>query len=231
MLQLPLDFELKVDATFDNYIDGENALLIEALKNISSGISEFLYFYGASGSGKSHLLQALAHKTAEQSDFNLAYLPLESELVVPQMLEGFGSFDCVCLDNFSAIVEKPDSNVWQESLFHLYNQLKEQNKSLVVVADEAPSALELTLQDLKSRLSAMFIHEVKTLSEQDKLLFIKEKAQEKGLELSDDLANYLLSRGKRDLASINVSLEALDAASLQAKRKITKPFIKEILGF
>ncbi|NVJ66096.1 MAG: DnaA regulatory inactivator Hda [Gammaproteobacteria bacterium] len=231
MLQLPLDFELKVDATFDNFIEGDNALLVRELNKISLGEPEFLYFYGAAGTGKSHLLQALAHTTADQDAFNLAYLPLNSEMVVPQMLAGFDSFDCVCLDDFQTILEKPDAAAWQESLFHLYNKLKEQNKSLVIAANEAPTGLPLQLQDLKSRLSAMFIHEIKSLSEQDKLLFIKRKSNEKGLALSDDLANFILARSKRDLESINASLEKLDAASLQAKRKITKPFIKEVLNF
>lgn len=231
MLQLPLDFELKVDATFDNFIEGQNALLVESLKKLAKGESEFLYFYGTAGTGKSHLLQALAHITAEQDDFNLAYLPLDSEMVVPQMLAGFEAFDCVCLDAFQEILSRENSQEWQEALFHLYNQLKDQNKSLVIAADEAPSGLEIQLQDLKSRLGAMFIHEIKPLSEQDKLLFIKRKSQEKGLELSDDLANFLLSRGKRDLESLNLAIDKLDAASLQAKRKVTKPFIKEVLNF
>ena len=231
MLQLPLDFELKVDATFDNFIEGENKLLLQALKDISQAQPEFLYFYGAAGTGKSHLLQALAHTTAEQINFNLAYLPLDSDMVVPQVLEGFEAFDCVCLDSFQSIIDKPNTNEWQESIFHLYNQLKEQDKSLIIAANEAPIGLALELQDLKSRLSAMLIHEIKPLSEQDKLLFIKEKSQEKGLALNDDLANFILARSKRDLAAINAALEKLDAASLQAKRKITKPFIKEVLSF
>lgn len=229
MLQLPLDFELKVDATFDNFMEGQNALLIQALKGLSSGQSEFLYFYGDSGSGKTHLLQALAHSMSDQQNYNLAYIPLDSDALSPQLLASFEAFDGVCLDAFDSILSRENSREWQEALFHFYNQLRDQGKSLIIAASEAPSGLAISLADLKSRLGAMFIHEIKPLSDEDKLIYIKRKAQEKGLSLTDDLANYLLSRGKRDLASLNQALDKLDAASLQAQRKVTKPFIKEVL--
>ncbi len=229
MLQLPLDFELKVDATFDNFIPSGNLLLLEAMQSITSGQQEFLYIHGENGSGKTHLLQALAHQTANIAELNLAYLPLESDALVPELLSSFEAFDCVCLDNIEVILTRENAYQWQESIFHLYNHLKDQNKSLVITANQAPSGLTCSLKDLQSRLSAMFIHEIKPLSDDDKKLYIQRKAKEKGLELADELASYMLSRGKRDLNSLNESMEKLDIASLQAKRKITKPFIKEVL--
>lgn len=231
MIQLPLDFELKVDATFDNFMLGDNALLIEALQSIANGQSEFLYFYGGQGTGKTHLLQAIAHQTANLQDFHLAYLPLDSQMLAPELLANFENFDCVCLDGIEQVLNQASSPKWQEAIFHLYNQLKDGNKSLVITANEAPIGLNISLQDLSSRLNAMLIHEIKPLSDNDKKLYIQQKSQEKGIHLSDELALYLLSRGRRDLASINQSIELLDSASIQAKRKVTKPFIKEVLGY
>lgn len=231
MIQLPLDFELKVDATFSNFMAGENSLLVEALKNINRAECQFIYFYGELGTGKTHLLQAVAHETANLPDCHLAYLPLKSELLAPELLSNFENFDCVCLDDIESILHQENSVKWQEAIFNLYNQLKDQNKSLIITASEPPAGLDLPLKDLKSRLSAMLIHEIKPLSDNDKQLYIQEKAGEKGISLNEDLALFLLSRGRRDLASINQNIEQLDAASMQAKRKITKPFIKEILGF
>ncbi|MRX27124.1 DnaA regulatory inactivator Hda [Kangiella sp. HZ709] len=230
MLQIPLDFELKVNATFDNFMAGDNAILLSALRALSKSKNDFIYIHGIKGSGKTHLLQALAHQASDFQDYNLAYLPLDTEGLTPELLSGFVGFDCVCLDDISSIIEQINALDWQEAIFHLYNQLKDQSKTLIITGNEAPTGIDIQLKDLKSRLSSMYIHEIKPLSDEGKKAYIQKKAQEKGLMLTEDLAAYLLVKGQRDLNSLTQSIIKLDAASLQAQRKITKPFIKEVLG-
>lgn len=226
MQQIPLDFELKVDATFDNFIEGENALLLQTLHSILNGQSDFVFFHGDQSSGKTHLLQAMAQDSRSEQ-LNIAYIPLFESFVTPEMLEGLSMFDCVCLDGLENVIENSE---WQLGLFNLYNDLKDANKSLVIASKIPPNDLTIALADLKSRLTAMLVFALKPLNEDDKLSLLQSKAKEKGLVINDDLAHFLLSRGQRDINSLNSMLEKLDHASLQAKRKLTIPFVKDTLG-
>ncbi|WP_251360097.1 DnaA regulatory inactivator Hda [Kangiella sp. TOML190] len=240
MQQIPFQYELKVDATFDNFIQGQNRLLIEQLKGIAQGDAEFIYFHGETGTGKTHLLQALAHLASEpvasaetiseRAEFNVVYIPLEADFLSHQVLADLDYFDCVCVDNLGAIIRQPNSLEWQQALFNLYNRLKEAGKSLVISAEFPPASLTLELADLKSRLSAMLIHAIKPLSDEEKLEFVMSKAHQAGMELNQDAAQYLISRQQRDLANLNHLLDKLDRASLQAQRKLTKPFIRKALA-
>ena len=227
MQQLPLNIELHSDATFANFVEGENRLLLQKLKDISLGHNEFIYIYSDTGYGKSHLLQAVTHDFSERNPEKLiAYLPLNNEMLHSQMLEGLAAFDCVLLDGIEHVI---NDQGWQEAMFNLYNQLKEQGKSLLITGNTAPSHLNMSLKDLQSRLSAMFIYNIKPLTDNEKSEFLQKKAAERGLELSQEVAQYLLARQQRDLPTLLGILEQLDHASLQAKRKLTIPFVKEVL--
>ncbi|MHC9510178.1 DnaA regulatory inactivator Hda [Kangiella sp. M94] len=228
MQQLPLDIELHSDATFANFVIGENQLLLQKLQMICQGDSEFIYIYSEKGHGRSHLLQALTHAYSEQNpDKLIAYIPLENGMVLPQMLDGLAAFDCVSLDGIEEVIANQE---WQIAIFNLYNQLKEQGKSLLITGVNAPSQLNIQLKDLKSRLSAMFIYNIKPLNDEEKLTLLQKKAEEKGLELSAEVGHYLLARQQRDMPTLLAILDKLDQASLQAKRKLTIPFVKEVLG-
>ncbi len=228
MQQLPLDIELHSDATFANFVIGENQLLLQKLQMICQGDSEFIYIYSEKGHGRSHLLQALTHAYSEQNpDKLIAYIPLENGMVLPQMLDGLAAFDCVSLDGIEEVIANQE---WQIAIFNLYNQLKEQGKSLLITGVNAPSQLNIQLKDLKSRLSAMFIYNIKPLNDEEKLTLLQKKAEEKGLELSTEVGHYLLARQQRDMPTLLAILDKLDQASLQAKRKLTIPFVKEVLG-
>lgn len=227
MQQLPLDIELHSDATFANFVVGENQLLVQKLQDICRGENDFIYIYAEKGHGRSHLLQALTHAYSEQNSGKLiAYLPLENRVLAPQMLDGLAAFDCVSLDGIEKVIADGD---WQMAIFNLYNQLKEQGKSLLITGLSAPSHLDVELKDLKSRLSAMFIYNIQPLNDEKKLILLQNKAEEKGLELNADVAHYLLARQQRDLPTLLAILDKLDQASLQAKRKLTIPFVKEVL--
>lgn len=263
MQQLPLDIELKADATFDNFVGGAdvsgadvsektvdgadlskghgsinaNIQLVSVLKSIASEggadaestdkDNHFVYLYGEQGTGRTHLLQAFTQTYSEHfANGLIAYLPLDNPQIVPEMLEGLSSFDAVCLDGLEHIL---GDKAWEEAIFNLYNQLKEQGKTLIISGRAAPIQLTVAIEDLKSRLSAMLIHSIQPLSDEGKRLLLKRKAKERGLELSDDVASFLLSRQQRDLPSLLKILEQLDHASLQAKRRLTIPFVKEVL--
>jgi DnaA family protein len=229
MQQLPLDIEIKADSTFSNFVAGSdaNAQLVSILEQASQGQSDFIYLYGEAGTGRTHLLQAFTQSFSEQFPQSLvAYLPLNNMQLVPEMVDGLSGFDAVCLDGIEHCLGNKD---WETAFFNLYNQLKDQDKTLIIAGADAPQNMEVVLADLKSRLSAMLIHAIQPLSDDDKRTLLQAKAHERGLELTDEVTTYLLSRQRRDLPYLLDMLEQLDQASLQAKRRLTIPFVKQVL--
>ncbi len=185
-----------------------------------------VFVFGASGSGKSHLLYAACVQAQE--------LGLTSQLLAldefaqysPRMLDNLEQLDLVCLDNIGAVAG--DSH-WQVALFDLYNRLAEHGKKLIIVADDQPTALGFTLPDLVSRLQACIVFQLRLLSDDDKQKLLQQKARVRGLDLPDEVARYLLNRQQRDIRALVDTLDLLDKASMVHQRRLTIPFVKDVL--
>ncbi|MCU7811385.1 MAG: DnaA regulatory inactivator Hda, partial [Candidatus Thiodiazotropha sp. (ex Notomyrtea botanica)] len=127
--QLPLGIGIRPSVDFSSFIAGRNG---EALSHLRSTLDPFLYLWGESGSGKSHLLQA-ACGLAQTEGRRPAYLPLKSEQEIdPAMLDGLEGFSLVCLDDLERITGRKD---WEQAIFNLFNLLRETGAQLVVAAD------------------------------------------------------------------------------------------------
>ena len=109
--------------------------------------------------------------------------------------------------------------------------IKANGKTLLVVsAEQSPTALPVKLPDLASRLKWGESYQLIPLSDEQKLAVLKQNAHQRGIMLSDDTANFIFTRLDRDMATLKEALVQLDKASLQAKRNLTIPFVKSILG-
>lgn len=227
--QLPLSLKLRDDAIFDNFFVGDNALLIASLKKFIVERSEqFIYCYGEDGVGRTHLLQSCCH-VANENHRSLFYLSLSDyHTFSPVLFDALEDQDCVCIDDVDAIVGNRE---WEEALFHFYNRARENNTQLLVSAKMPPQQLQCVLKDLQSRLSWGLVLEVKKLSDIEKMQALQLRAELRGLQLSEDVANYLIHHFSRNMRDLVSTLEKLDQASLAAKRKLTIPFIKQILAF
>lgn len=186
-----------------------------------------VFVFGASGSGKSHLLYAACVQAQE--------LGLTSQLLAldefaqysPRMLDNLEQLDLVCLDNIGAVA---GNSHWQVALFDLYNRLSEHGKKLIIVADDQPTALGFTLPDLVSRLQACTVFQLRLLSDDDKQKLLQQKARVRGLDLPDEVARYLLNRQQRDIRALVSMLDILDKASMVHQRRLTIPFVKDVLS-
>lgn len=225
MQQLPLNIRLDQEILLTDYLVGKNQILLEYLQQLDeSSRGELLFLWGEQGCGKSHLLQA----TINQSDIGLAmYLPLAEQGLEPSMLNGLEQFHWLVIDDIHAVAGQPE---WEEALFHLYNKIKDRGSNLIIAANQPPAELSIDLQDLRSRLSAMIIFKIQPLSDNDKQVLLQQKAAAKGLSLADEVAQFMLLRSSRDLRCLMDSLDKLDKASLIEQRKITVPFVKNVLG-
>lgn len=219
--QLPLNINLRDDATFENFYTGQNSILISALKSYPQ-----VYLWGKSGVGKTHLLEATCHLGHQQKN-SAAYLPLKKHPTFsPEILEGLEFQSIVCLDDLNQVIGIP---IWEEALFHFYNRAFAQKTRLILSADLPPQQLDALLPDLKSRLTAGLIFQIKPLSDEEKCCAIQERARYRGLELSKEIASYLLTRHSRNMSELLALLELLDQTTLAAQRKLTIPLIRSVL--
>ncbi|MEE4244105.1 MAG: DnaA regulatory inactivator Hda, partial [Kangiellaceae bacterium] len=92
-----------------------------------------------------------------------------------------------------------------------------------------PLDLNIDLQDLTSRLSAMTVFKVHSISDNEKQVLLQQKAASKGIELAADVAQFMLTRNSRDLRCLMNNLDKLDSESLVQQRKLTVPFVKKVL--
>ena len=141
--QLPLGIRLNDEATFANFlVSSGNRQLFDVLASTSPSV-QLIYLWGAEGSGRSHLLQALCHRYAE-SGASALYLPLLSRHdFAPQILEHSHALSVICVDDLDAVAT---DSVWQEAMFHCFNETVENNVLFVVTASCSPRDLNLPLQ-------------------------------------------------------------------------------------
>jgi DnaA family protein len=228
--QYTLAVTLPDDETLQSFYGADTSPAVAHLRHYLSPQTQnnsAVYLFGASGSGKSHLLYA-ACVYAQELGLTSQLLTLdEFRQYSPRMLDGLEQLDLVCLDNIQQIAG--DSH-WQVALFDLYNRLQEQGKKLIIVADEPPLQLGITLPDLVSRLQACTAFQLRLLSDDDKQGLLQQKARIRGLELSDEVARYLLNRQQRDVRALVSLLDLLDKASMIHQRRLTIPFVKDVLA-
>ncbi|WP_430462872.1 DnaA regulatory inactivator Hda [Thalassolituus sp. LLYu03] len=227
--QLTLSVAVRDDARFANYHAGPNEQIVQALQAQWTVRGEpFIYLWGAHGVGCSHLLQAACHY-AEGLGHQSVYLPLD-ELAEysPAVLESMEQLPLVALDNVQAIAGNRE---WEEGVFHLFNRIRDRQGHLLIAGHQAPNHLGIELPDLSSRLSWGMVYQVEPLEDDDKVLAVLLRARRRGLNMSDEVARFILTRGPRDMQGLFDLLEQLDQASLSAQRKLTIPFIKAEMGW
>ncbi|VUD51368.1 DnaA regulatory inactivator Hda [Thalassocella blandensis] len=232
-VQLSLGVALKDEATFANFFEKDaNAQVLAALKNLtatSSSEAQNIIIWGAPGCGVTHLLQAVCHDAYEARK-SLQYLPM-NELIgfdANDICEGLEGIDLVCIDGVDAIC---GNRSWEHAFFHLYNKIKEAGHTLVFSSHTSPPSLPILLPDLKSRLLASVVYHVESLTDTEKQNAMIMRAQARGMEMSEDVAKYIMQRAPRDTSELFELLDRLDDASLQQQRKLTIPFVKETLQF
>jgi len=223
--QLPLPLRLHDYAVFETFHPAGNEEPLQYLaEQVTAPASPGCYLWGPPASGKSHLLQALCERAGDQS----VYLPLtEVRDLGTGLVAGLADRRYVCVDDVQAVVGRPD---WELALFELWNAVADAAGVLVVAADRPPRELGVELADLASRLSRLTVFRCNELPEPERAAALRLRALHRGLELPDDTGAYLLSRSRRDMRSLYRLLDRLDEESLAAQRRLTIPFVREVLA-
>ncbi len=224
MSQLALPLRLADHAVFSSFFSARNESLVATLSALADGTSDAgCWLWGPPATGKTHLLQAVCDRAGDQSVYVPLALLADAD---PQLLDGLASRSVVCIDDIDVVAGKED---WEHALFVLYNQILDANGRLVVTAAAPPRGSNILLADLKSRLSRLPIFQVQPLDENERISALQLRARHRGLDLPDDTARYLLTRSRRDMASLYKLLDKLDDEALRAQRRLTIPFVKSVM--
>jgi len=223
--QLALPLKLQDHAVFESFLAAGNETLVSFLQDtVDSGAGPGGWIRGAGSTGRTHLLQAVCARASGHAQF----LPVaELADAGPVILDGFASRKFVCLDDVDTV---SGDREWELGLFSLYNSLAEAGGVLLCSASAASRDCGFELPDLVSRFSRLPTFHIHPLDESQRIEALQLRARHRGLDLPKESANYLLTRSSRDMASLYALLDRLDAEAMIAKRRLTIPFVKEVLG-
>ena len=219
MKQLALTLAPAPAPALDNFFPGRNAELLNLLGNLVAGrnVERSVYLWGEAGSGRSHLLRATIDRL-QAAGLVCLYVPRGDPVPVPS-----AELRAVAVDD----VETLDARN-QRAFFNLYNQIRERT-GIVLAAGNAPPARLKLRPELVTRLGWGLVYQVQALTDDEKALALKRHAASRAFDLPDGVIDYLQRHMSRDLPSLMSILDALDRHSLEAKRPITLPLLKELL--
>ena len=224
MTQMALPLRLADHAVFESFLDTGNEALVAMLAELAEGQGgQGCWLWGPSAVGKTHLLQAVCDRAGDRS----VYVPLRMLVATgPEILDGLASRDLICIDDIETVAGNTD---WEAGLFALCNEVLDADRTLIVSAAMSSRECPIVLADLQSRLARLATYQVQPLAEAERVLALQLRARHRGLDLPDDTARYLLSRSRRDMASLYQLLDKLDVEALRAKRRLTIPFVSGVL--
>jgi DnaA family protein len=218
MRQIPLAIGLDPVRTFDSFVAGDNLAALEHLRQLTP-LSAPTYLWGPTGSGKTHLLGAIASAWQEGGARVGAFSPASG---APWSFEE--SFRLVVLDDCDAF----DAGQ-QQAAFTLFVEATTAGVPVVSAGSLPPVDLPLR-DDLRSRLAWGVVFALQPLAEADARAVLRRAADQRGIFLSDEVVGYLLTRFARDLTHLMTLLERLDEFALSQKRGVTIPLLKQMLA-
>jgi DnaA family protein len=219
MRQLLLEWGAAKPQTLDNFVVGKNqelAALLQLVKERAASTLDkrFVMIWGENGAGKSHLLHALTKTDGAR------YLPGHSGV---SDFEFSPDTHLYLLDDCQNLSDEA-----QIAAFALFNQIRESGGVMIAAAMLPPAQLGLR-EDLRTRLAWGLVYQLHSLSDDEKIDALTLSAHARGLSLSVGVIPYLLTHYRRDMQSLMTILDALDHYSLETKRPITLPLMRELL--
>ncbi len=189
--------------SFDNFIVGPSNRFAHgaaiAVSNHPGEAYNPLFIYGPPGVGKTHLLYAIANGIRKNMpDAKIVYI--KGDQFTVELIEAikngkniefrskYREADLFLIDDVQFIAGKEST---QEEFFHTFNKLYEEHKQIVMTSDRKPSDM-LTLEDrLKSRFEWGLLADIQPPDYETRMAILKNKAKNLGLNLSDDVCNYI----------------------------------------
>ena len=221
--QLTFPWIKKNIASFDDfYFDPKNF----GLKKNLLEEDDDLFLYGIKKSGKSFLLQSVCNFYASKNKSSL-YIPIAEVMKYGiSFMDSLDNLDVICIDDIDLINFDKE---WEIAIFNLINDCLISKCRLIFSSAFNPSSIKFDLKDLISRIKKMNHIELFPVSEDnlnDALNFI---CNLRSINLGEKEINYLITYSKRNISDLINVINKLDKTSMQLKRKITVPLIKEVI--
>ena len=243
LMQLMLPVALNSSQTFSSFVESEasRGLVVNELQSaIKDDAFTFHFIFGKEGTGKSHLLSACCHH-AQLTGKTSVLLPMQSLINThTDMLAGLENIDVVCIDDIQVVSasnskssknsEQSESNKdWELALFVLFNRLQQNNATLVFSATLPSNELPIAMPDLASRLQWCTQFQLYGLTESEKVSALISHANLMGFDLAEEVAQFMLNRLPRNMHFLMQALHQISKHSILEQRKVTLPFVKDVL--
>ena len=211
MRQLILDLLPESPPSLDNFVAGGNVETLAALTGWLAGNAGDTSFclVGPAGCGRTHLLRASGYHYADAAE-NTG-------------LAGVASAETLAIDNVDVLDAEG-----QVALFALFNQIRAEGGRLLTTASQPPVHLALR-EDLRTRLGSGLIYRLQPLSDAEKAAALAAQARERALKLPPEAIDYLMRHAPRDMRTLSTFIVALDRYTLENKRAVTLPLLRELL--
>ena len=240
--QFALDLSHTPKASLENYLPGKDLALISTLQDLSQSWhlqskmtqtnplnQRWIYWWGPEGSGRTHLLVALRNAAAAAGIDYFSLGPLEpaSWVRLEEKMTALIDSDAPSVITVDDVDRLDDRLVG--ALFRILNGVQASKSIHIFMAGKvAPVGLEIR-EDLRTRLGWGLVFQTELLDDDAKIQALEQAAQARGLVLSPDVLPWLLSRFYRDMPNLMALIDALDAYSLETKRAVTLPLVRELL--
>ena len=206
------------------YTSKDNLHLVSILKD--KNFQDDLFIYGSKESGKTYLLQAMCNSYSSDNKSSL-YMPLEKAMNYGvEIFESLENIQLICLDGIENVISKIE---WEKAIFNLINKTLISKSRLIITSSEDLESLNFVLPDLESRLRKIEGYELTPIQDKDILDALIYISKLKSINLGDKEARYLVTYAQRNISNLVKILESLDQLSMEMKRKITIPLIKEVI--
>jgi len=206
------------------YTSQENSHLLSLLKD--SDFLDDLFIYGTKESGKTFLLQAMCNSYSSVSKSSL-YIPLKKVMNYGiEIFDSLENLDLICVDGIEEAISKIE---WEKAIFNLINKALISESRLILTSAKDLKSLNFLLPDLESRIRKIQSYELYPINDKDIFNALKYISKLTSINLGDKEAKYLVTYSQRNISNLVHILESLDQLSMEMKRKITIPLIKEVI--
>jgi DnaA family protein len=224
LAQLPLALTLSDHGSFATFVVGGNEAAVRHVRSLAEGAGDSVWVWGPAGAGKSHLLQA-ACRAAAEAGRRAMYVALPASS--PAILADLEHVDLLAVDDLDAIAGQLE---WERALFVILNAFSSRHAALLLAACAPAAQCGFALADVASRGGGAVTYRLALLDDDERVMALKLHAAQRGLELDAAVAEFMLKRVSRDMATLTSWLTRLDRASLSAQRRLTIPFVRELIA-
>ena len=218
--QIPLNFTFCTEKSFDNFIVGDNRIVLEMLKNFDKNEPKLVFLHGKKSSGKTHLCRSVFDSISEKKK----YVTKDNFNQIREI--DTQEIDYLIIDDLDLILLNSDS---EDDIFYIINELILLKKYILVSSSCSINDINFSTQDLKSRIKSGLVLKINDMNDADKMNIIKKITEERGWSIDQKVCEYIFNHYQRDLFFLCNVLKNLDEKSLSMKKNITVPFVKRII--